>query len=76
MTKKFPPSKSDVEGEEEDIVVGDPGSFFNFFEQKLDYHEQHVATTIVDEIFPEANDYFLGVGSDEEEDEDVDEDDV
>ncbi|KAF8736741.1 hypothetical protein AX14_014064 [Amanita brunnescens Koide BX004] len=56
------------------------GSFFNFFEHEADTLE--IGSTIGNEIFPDAIEYFLGQrgealdSSDEEEDDDEDEDEI
>ncbi|KAF5377639.1 hypothetical protein D9615_005127 [Tricholomella constricta] len=68
LTKLYP------RDDEDDI--GDPGSFFNFFEHDTDPSE--IGVVIASEIFPEAIDYFLGnTGGDEldSDDDDDDEDD-
>ncbi|KAF8078308.1 hypothetical protein FPV67DRAFT_1571097 [Lyophyllum atratum] len=71
LTKLYP-----REAAEDEDDIGDPGSFFNFFEHDSDPSE--IGLTIASEIFPEAIDYFLGnTGGDEldSDDEDDDEDD-
>ncbi|KAG5654037.1 hypothetical protein H0H81_008053 [Sphagnurus paluster] len=71
LTKLYPRETAEDEDD-----IGDPGSFFNFFEHDVDPSE--IGLTIAGEIFPEAIDYFLGnVGGDEldSDDEDDDEDD-
>ncbi|KAG6910562.1 hypothetical protein DXG01_009512 [Tephrocybe rancida] len=71
LTKLYPRESAD----EDDI--GEPGSFFNFFERASDPFE--IGLNIAGEIFPDAIDYFLGNtggdeldsdGSDDDEDDD------
>jgi len=70
LTKLYPRES----GEDDDDEIGDPGSFFNFFEHDSDPSE--IGLTIAGEIFPEAIDYFLGTtGGDELDSDDEDEDD-
>lgn len=68
LTKLYP---RDSGGDEDDI--GDPGSFFNFFEHESDPSE--IGLTIGNEIFPEAIEFFWGNVGGEELDSDDDEDD-
>ncbi|KAJ7139758.1 hypothetical protein C8R44DRAFT_765333 [Mycena epipterygia] len=71
LTKLYPGEN----GEDEDDITVDAGSFFNFFEKGPDAAE--LGITIANEVFPEAIEYFLGqAGGDEEMDsDDEDEDD-
>ncbi|KAF9458361.1 hypothetical protein BDZ94DRAFT_1284904 [Collybia nuda] len=74
LTKLYP--RGETTDEDDEMVPGDPGSFFNFFENDNDPAE--IGLTIGNEIFPEAIDYFLGNAGGEEldsDDEDSDEDD-
>ena len=70
LTKLYP-----RESGEDDDDVGDPGSFFNFFEHETDPSE--IGVTIANEIFPEAIEYFLGNmnGEDEDSEDDSEDDD-
>ncbi|KAG6820755.1 hypothetical protein H0H93_012019 [Arthromyces matolae] len=73
LTKLYPRETSEDEDENQ---IGDPGSFFNFFEHDTDTNEMGI--TIANEIFPDAIEYFLGhaggedIDSDDEEDDDED----
>lgn len=75
LTKLYPRTTSEEEDE-----IGEPGSFFNFFESEKDPSE--MGLTIASEIFPEAIDYFLGntggdeLDSEDEEDSEDDDDDA
>ncbi|KAH7929385.1 hypothetical protein BV22DRAFT_1029631 [Leucogyrophana mollusca] len=65
-----------AEEDDEDDMPAESGSFFHFFEVAADPFD--IGTTIANEIFPEATDYFLGnMGGDDldSEDEDSDDDD-
>jgi template-activating factor I len=76
LVKLYPREKQD-DGDDDDMPA-EPGSFFNFFTTSTDPYD--VGTTIANEIFPEAIDYFLGnagneeAGSDDEEEESDDDD--
>ncbi|KAG1716325.1 hypothetical protein ID866_809 [Astraeus odoratus] len=72
-----------VEDEEEDSVPAEAGSFFNFFEISQDPYD--LGTTIANDVFATATDYFLGnvpneeysdTDSEEEDDEDEDEEEI
>ncbi|KAJ7293202.1 hypothetical protein C8J57DRAFT_1268395 [Mycena rebaudengoi] len=70
LTKLYPGEP----GEDEDDMLVDAGSFFNLFEKGPD--ESELGIIIVNEVFPEAIEYFLGqAGGDEEVDSDDDDDD-
>ncbi|KAJ7169487.1 hypothetical protein C8R46DRAFT_1088938 [Mycena filopes] len=70
LTKLYP----EADGEDEDDMSVDTGSFFNFFEKANDGGE--LGITIANEIFPEAIEYFLGqAGDDDIDSDDEDEDD-
>ncbi|KAK7064539.1 SAC domain-containing protein [Favolaschia claudopus] len=73
LTKLYP-GETGAEDDDDDIIV-DAGSFFNFFEKAGDQSE--LGVTIANEVFPEAIEYFLGeaggdadIDSDDEEDDD------
>jgi len=72
LTKLHPRvEEEDVEGSD---VPAEAGSFFNFFEVASDPFD--IGTTIANEVFVEATDYFLGnVPSDEMDSEDEESDD-
>ncbi|KAJ7356994.1 hypothetical protein DFH08DRAFT_850715 [Mycena albidolilacea] len=70
LTKLYPGQTGSED--EEDMVV-DSGSFFNFFEKAEDPIE--LGITIANEVFPEAIEYFTGeLGGDEDLDSDDEED--
>lgn len=74
LTKLYPRILDDED--DEDAIDG--GSFFNFFEHEKDVTD--IGSTIANEIFPEAIEYFTGTAggsmmdSDDDEDDDEDED--
>ncbi|KAG6889373.1 hypothetical protein C0995_001438 [Termitomyces sp. Mi166 len=68
LTKLYPRETAEDEDD-----VGDPGSFFNFFEHDSDPFE--MGNNVAGEIFPDAIDYFLGNAGGDELDSDDEEDD-
>ncbi|KAK0208445.1 hypothetical protein DFS33DRAFT_445049 [Desarmillaria ectypa] len=64
LTKLYPREP----GPEPDDDPVDPGSFFNFFELKSDPYE--IGLTIANEVFPEAVNYFLDQGNEDDIDSD------
>ncbi|KAF9229534.1 hypothetical protein BS17DRAFT_743712 [Gyrodon lividus] len=76
LTKMHP--RVEEEDEEESDMPAEAGSFFNFFEIASDPFD--IGTTLANEVFADATDYFLGnvpsdeLDSDEEESEDEDDD--
>ncbi|KAF8845289.1 hypothetical protein BDN67DRAFT_961589 [Paxillus ammoniavirescens] len=75
LTKLHPRVEED---EEESDMPAEAGSFFNFFEVASDPFD--IGTTLANEVFSDATDYFLGnvpsdeLDSDDEESEDDDDD--
>ncbi|KAF9056680.1 hypothetical protein BJ165DRAFT_1435570 [Panaeolus papilionaceus] len=71
LTKLYP---RDINEDDQDDIA-DPGSFFNFFEQKSE--PEDIGLIIANEIFPEAIEWFLGTiegGDDDAETDSEDED--
>jgi template-activating factor I len=71
LTTLYPRVKDD-EDDEEDALPADPGSFFNFFEEKEDIFE--IGEQLASEIFPQAIDHFFGRVEGEDDADDSDED--
>ncbi|KAJ7042643.1 hypothetical protein C8F04DRAFT_1076616 [Mycena alexandri] len=69
LTKLYP----EADGEDDDDISVDSGSFFNFFETAEDKGE--LGITIANEIFPEAIEYFLGQAGGDDDDLDSDDED-
>ncbi|KAG6814014.1 hypothetical protein H0H92_003864 [Tricholoma furcatifolium] len=70
LTKLYP---REVLDEDDVAEMGEPGSFFNFFEQKTDPYE--IGIHIASEVFPEAIEHFMGLSGGDEVDSDDEEDD-
>jgi len=77
LTKLYPGEGGAADDEEEDLVI-DSGSFFNFFEkaEAVDSAFSELGVTIANEVFPDAIEHFLGqTGGDEDLDSDDEDDD-